>query len=189
MLALRDGARDADQLAATTGLAQADVKDVLELLAALEYVTGSQGVYTAVVPVLTERDRPMVAELRRLGRQATVKWFDERYPSLRAELAALTPGRFGVPLSHSFSRIWHHVFAIANRELVAAGLVPAGRAQPSAVEWNDGTSVRGPAVAGVGVGRLQAARGPGGLGGPCRVHGRLVRPAIRGTRGAAGGHA
>jgi DNA-binding MarR family transcriptional regulator len=122
MLALRDGPRSTTQLAAATGSGQDDVKDVLDLLVALEYVTESDGAYTAVIPLLTERDRPLVRELRLLGRQAMVKWFDERYQTLCDALADLTPRRYGVPLSNSFWWVWHYLFAVANRELVAAGL-------------------------------------------------------------------
>jgi DNA-binding MarR family transcriptional regulator len=122
MLALRDEPRSVAQLAAATGFGQGDAKDAVDLLVALEYVTESDGVYTAVIPVLTERDRQMVRELRILGRQAMVKWFDERYQRLCAELEDLTPRRYGVPLSNSFWWVWHYLFAVANRELVAAGL-------------------------------------------------------------------
>jgi hypothetical protein len=122
MLALRDGPKRAEQLAASTNLGQADVKDVLALLSALEYVRESDGTFTASIPVLTERDRPMVGELRVLGRQAMVTWMDERYQQLSTALGDLTPCRYGVPLSHSFWWVWHYVFAVANRELVAEGL-------------------------------------------------------------------
>jgi DNA-binding MarR family transcriptional regulator len=122
MLALRDGPKNADELVSATGSRQVDVKDVLDLLLALEYVTESKGVYTAVIPVLTERDRPMVRELRLLGREAIAKWFEERYEPLRSALADLTPQRYGVPLSSSFYWVWHPLFGVANRELVAADL-------------------------------------------------------------------
>lgn len=122
MLALRDGPRSLAQLATAASLGQADVEDLLGLLVALEYVKESDRAYTAVIPVLTERDRTMVRELRVLGRQAMVKWMDERYQQLSADLADLTPRRYGVPLAKSFWWVWHYVFGIANRELVAAGL-------------------------------------------------------------------
>jgi len=122
MLALRDGPRSVTQLAAATGLGQADVKDVLDLLVALEYVTESDTTYTAVIPVLTERDRAMVRELRLLGRQVMVKWLDEQYQLLCADLEDLTPRRYGVPLANSFWWVWHYLFGVTNRELVNAGL-------------------------------------------------------------------
>lgn len=122
VLALRDGPKSLAQLAASTNLVQADVKDVLGLLVALEYVRESDGAFTAVIPVLTERDRPMVSELRRLGRRAMTRWMDERHQALSADLEDLTPRRYGVPLSRSFWWVWHYLFAVTNRELVTAGL-------------------------------------------------------------------
>lgn len=122
MLALRDGAKSVGQLAATTGFREGDVRDVLALLVALEYVTESDGTYGAVIPVLTERDRPMVRQLRVLGQEVMLDWFAERYKPLSEELGGLTPQRYGVPLSNSFYWVWHHIFGVANRELVASGL-------------------------------------------------------------------
>lgn len=78
---------------ATTSSTEADTKDVLELLVALQYVKNVNDVYTAIIPVLTERDRSMVRELRVLGRQAFMMWFDERYEPLCAQLADITPRR------------------------------------------------------------------------------------------------
>jgi hypothetical protein len=122
MLALRDGPKTTTQLAAATGFGQDDVQDVLALLLALEYVSESEGVYGPMIPVLTERDRPMVSELRLLGRQVMLDWLAERYESLSDELATLTPRRYSIPLSSCFYWVWHPIFGVANRELVAAGL-------------------------------------------------------------------
>jgi DNA-binding MarR family transcriptional regulator len=121
MLVLRDGAKSASQLAAITGFGGEDVQDVLDLLVALDYVTESDGTYGAVIPVLTERDRPMVRQLRLLGRQVMREWFAARYEALGEELGDLTPRRFGVPLSNSFYWVWHPLFGVANRDLVSAG--------------------------------------------------------------------
>ena len=49
-------------------------------------------------------------------------WLAARYQPLSRELSTLTPQRHGVPLSNSFYWVWHPVFGVANRELVAAGL-------------------------------------------------------------------
>ncbi len=122
MLALRDGPQGVAALSSAVGSEQADVKDTLGVLMALEYVTESNGLYTAVIPVLTERDRPMVAQLREVGRRAQARWLEDRYEPLATALGSLTPRRYGVPLSNSFYWVWHPIFAIANRELVAAGL-------------------------------------------------------------------
>jgi hypothetical protein len=122
MLALRDGPKDLAGLAAAAGVEQQPLKDMLALLASLDYVAESAGRYEARITVLDERDRGMVRQLRQLGRRAMERWADERYAPLASELAALTPRKYGVPLSHSFYWVWHYIFGIANRELVAAGL-------------------------------------------------------------------
>jgi nucleotidyltransferase/DNA polymerase involved in DNA repair len=122
MLALRDGPKDLARLAAAAGVEQQPLKDMLALLASLDYVAESAGRYEARITVLDERDRGMVRQLRQLGRQVMQRWADERYATLASELDALTPRRYGVPLSHSFYWVWHYIFGIANRELVAAGL-------------------------------------------------------------------
>jgi hypothetical protein len=123
MLALRDGGRSLRQLAEATGIAEADAQLVLDLLLALEYVTEAAGLYQAVIPVLTERDRPMVRQIRLLGQNLMAEWFDDRYDALCDRLSELTPHRYGVPISDSFYWVWHYLFGVANRELVAAGVL------------------------------------------------------------------
>ena len=122
MLALRDGPKDLAGLAAAAGVEQEPLKDMLALLASLDYVAESAGRYEARITVLDERDRGMVRQVRQLGRQAMQRWADERHAALASELDALTPRKYGVPLSHSFYWVWHYIFGTANRELVAAGL-------------------------------------------------------------------
>jgi len=122
MLALRDGPKNLAGLAAAVGSEQELLKDMLALLASLDYVAESAGRYEARITVLDERDRGMVRQVRQLGRKAMERWADERYAALASELEALTPRKYGVPLSRSFYWVWHYIFGIANRELVAAGL-------------------------------------------------------------------
>jgi len=122
MLALRDGPKDLAGLAASAGVEQQPLKDMLALLASLDYVAESAGRYEARITVLDERDRGMVRQVRQLGRQAMQRWADERHAALASELDVLTPRKYGVPLSHSFYWVWHYIFGIANRELVGAGL-------------------------------------------------------------------
>jgi hypothetical protein len=68
-----------------------------------------------------------------------------------AELDALTPRKYGVPLSHGFCWVWHYIFGFANREMVAAGLFadPARRGPAFSsfvvrrwcIAWEAGTSL------------------------------------------------
>lgn len=122
MLALRDGPKNLAGLAAASGVEQQPLRDMLALLVSLDYVAESAGRYEARITVLDERDRGMVTRLRQLGREAMERWADERYTALASALDALTPCKYGVPLSHSFYWVWHYIFGIANRELVAAGV-------------------------------------------------------------------
>jgi hypothetical protein len=122
LLQLREGGKTLPELADATGMAEAEAQPVLELLLVLEYVAESDGVYRALIPVLTERDRPMVGRLRLIGRRLMAEWLDDRYDALSDRLSRLTPHRYGVPISHSFYWVWHYLFGVANRELVASGL-------------------------------------------------------------------
>jgi len=123
MLALRKSEKTSKQLAEASGITEEEAEKLLELLLELNYVSAVDGRYRALIPVLDEDDTLMVKELRRLGREVMLKWFDERYKALRQQLSSLTPVRYGVPLSEGFYLIWHYLFGIANRELVAAGLL------------------------------------------------------------------
>jgi hypothetical protein len=93
-----------------------------KLLLELNYVSTVNDRYRGIIPIFDERDEPMVRELRRLGQEVMAKWFDEHYEALRLELTDLKPVRYGVPLSEGFYWVWHYIFGIANRELIAAGL-------------------------------------------------------------------
>lgn len=123
MLALRDGDKDRSHLAAVAGLADEDADAVLKFLMQLNYVSTDGTRYRAIIPVLTQRDAPMVEDLRRLGRDVMVQWLAKRHEALQQQLADLTPLRNGVPLADGFYWIWHYLFRVANRELVAAGLL------------------------------------------------------------------
>jgi hypothetical protein len=122
MLALRKSEKTSKQLAEASGITEVEANKLLELLLELNYVSAVDGRYRAIIPVLDEDDALMVKELRRLGREVMVKWFDERYKALCQQFSGLTPVRYGVPLSEGFYSVWHYLFGIANRELVAAGL-------------------------------------------------------------------
>jgi DNA-binding MarR family transcriptional regulator len=122
MHCLREGAKNAEQLAEATGFSRDDIKDILELLVELNYVATVDGQYQSLIPILTDKDRPMVRQLRLLGQQVMMKWYDERYAHVCEALTTLTPRRFHVPLANSFYEVWHYIFGIANRELVTGGL-------------------------------------------------------------------
>ncbi len=123
MLALRSNDRTVEQLADAADISNKDVLNLMGFLEDLKYVEKKDNRYRAVIPVFTERDKSMVKKLRRLGRDAMLQWLDERYEILAQELSNLTPQRYGIPLKDGFYTIWHYIFGITNRELVAEGLL------------------------------------------------------------------
>jgi len=122
MLALRDSDKNRMQLAAAAGVTEEEAEKLLTLLAQLNYIRVVDDRYRAIIPVLTERDAPMVKQLRRIGHEVMVEWFAKHHEILCQKLGDLTPVRYGVLLSDGFYRVWHYVFGIANRELVTEGL-------------------------------------------------------------------
>jgi hypothetical protein len=82
MLALRDRARTSKELGRAAGLTEEETTKLLEFLIQLCYVKKADGRYGAVIPVLTKRDKVMVTQLRRLGREAMSQWIDEHYTEI-----------------------------------------------------------------------------------------------------------
>jgi hypothetical protein len=122
MLDLRTGEKTAAELAKIEDAQLDDAKSLLGFLVALGYVSESGGRYAAMVPVLTEIDRHMIAELRRMGREIMRQWLEANYNRIREQLHDLTPTRDGVSYADGFTQIWHYLFGITNRRLVEAKL-------------------------------------------------------------------
>jgi hypothetical protein len=125
MLALRDGGRSADELAMAAGITLEEAKPLLDLLVELQYVErgeGASGRYVARIPVFDERDKAMIQRVVAIGRRVMTGWLAANYERIKADLADLTPLRFGVPFGEGFTEIWHYIFGAANRHLVEAGL-------------------------------------------------------------------
>jgi hypothetical protein len=123
MLSLRRGEKTLKQLAEASGITEGETKRLLELLLELSYVNlVVDDRYQAIIPVLDENDEITAKELRRIGQEVMVKWFDEHYKALCQELSELTPVRYGIPLAEGFYWVWHYIFGLANCELVTAGL-------------------------------------------------------------------
>lgn len=72
MLALRDSDKNREQLAAAAGVTEEEAEKLLALLVQLNYISLVDDRYRAIIPVLTERDAPMVKKLRRLGQEVMV---------------------------------------------------------------------------------------------------------------------
>jgi len=122
MFALRERPRTSAALAKA---AETDASKVEELLNGMEGVgwVARQGEeYRARIPVLTQRDKPMVAGLLRIGHQLMESWLAANYEPFRSAVREITPVRQGVPYQQTFDQLWHYLFGIANQKLVEGGL-------------------------------------------------------------------
>lgn len=110
---------------------------LLTLLVEIQYVEkADDGTYRLLVPVLDHADRAMVDGALSLSRDVLSKWFEENYSPIRKDLEGLTAMKHGVPFESLFTEIWHELFGLATRELVASGFLadprgPARRYQGS----------------------------------------------------------
>jgi hypothetical protein len=89
--------------------------------------------YRANIIVLTQKDKPMVAALLRIGHEVMQSWLVANYGPFRDSVREITPVRQGVPYEQTFDQLWHYLFGIANGKLVESGLFmdpyAAGRKQ------------------------------------------------------------
>ena len=122
MIALREEDLSIQDLSKKVELPRAEVERLVILLEDLHYLVEEDGKYRAIITVLTDRDRKQVNQLRQIGKEVILNWFDKHYSDLNQKLAELNYVKYEMPLSEGFYWIWHYIFGIANRELVEAGL-------------------------------------------------------------------
>jgi hypothetical protein len=128
LFALRGSPRERGDLAQVLR-EPAKVEAYLDLLVETQYIDRDAGEnYHLLIPVLDRGDRQMVEQGLALSRQILSTWLKENYPIIREELGTLTAMRHGVPIESLFTQIWHELFGLATRELVASGFLfdPAG---------------------------------------------------------------
>jgi len=130
MLCLGTGAKSVEALEHETTLGTEVILDLLHLLEELEYISGDGAEYRAIIPVLTDADTPMVRDLLAIGRKVIREWHDNNYDTLASDLSHITPLKYGVPYGVVYTEVWHYVFALANQELVDAGLLADPYADP-----------------------------------------------------------
>jgi len=122
MSALRDGPRKSAALAEAAELTAPQVADALNALEAIGWVSRQGEQYRANIPVLTQKDKPMVAALLRIGHDVMESWLAANYEPFRDSVREITPVRQGVPYEQTFDQLWHYLFGIANGDLVESGL-------------------------------------------------------------------
>ena len=74
------------------------------------------------VPLFVAADRHVAEEVKARVSRAVGRWVEAEYEPLRAQLAGLSPNRWGVPYGETFNRVWHAVFGRANGILAEQGI-------------------------------------------------------------------
>jgi hypothetical protein len=125
LFALRAGPKTKVELARVLGRdGVARLAAELGLLRAIDYAApGEDGRWRLTVPVLDRRDAPLVRSVVAENRRILRAWLAAHYGALRGELSGLTAVRQGVPYEALFTQIWHDLFGLTTRELVARGLL------------------------------------------------------------------
>jgi len=131
-LLLRLRAGSAGPAALQAALPGDPVPAELDLLQAAGYVRAApDGRFELTAPVLDTADRAMLDRARALNKAIIRDWMRTNYGPIRTELAGLTALRQGVPYAALFTQIWHEIFGLTTRELVASGMVADPRAPQS----------------------------------------------------------
>jgi hypothetical protein len=94
---------------------------ILRLLTAIGYLREADHRYLVGVPVLTERDKPLVEATLKLSREIMADWLKRNYPSMKDDFSGLSPMRNGLPFSLAFSEVWHYEFGFATKSLAESG--------------------------------------------------------------------
>jgi hypothetical protein len=134
MSAIAEGTDTDTALAESVSIPEDRRRAILSLLAATGYLREVDHRYLVGVPVLTERDKPMVNAALKLSREIMIEWLRQNYPSLEKELAGLSPMRNGLPFSLVFNEVWHYVFGFATKSLAESGFCANPRARGTRYE-------------------------------------------------------
>jgi len=103
-------------------------KATLQLLMATGYLRETDHRYSVGVPLLTERDKPLVDATLKLSRAIMAEWIRRNYPPIKDELTGLSPMHNGVPFALAFSEVWHYTFGFATKSLAEGGFYANPRA-------------------------------------------------------------
>jgi hypothetical protein len=109
-------------------------KAIIRLLIAVGYVRDRDHQYSLAVPVVTQRDKPLVDATLKLSREIMTDWLRRNYPTMKDELSGLSPMRNGVLFALAFSEVWHYEFGFATKSLAESGFYANPRAQGNRYE-------------------------------------------------------
>jgi len=121
MAALADGPQPMSELSRHLNYSGDRLNATISLLLAAGYIERDGLNYRLRVPILTERDRPMVNDFLTFGRALLRTWLTRNYELIKRELAALSPMRNGLPFTLAFNEVWHYIFGWTTKTLAEDG--------------------------------------------------------------------
>jgi len=121
MFALQKRDLTVDEIVAATEVDPDKVGPILALLEVAQYVGRYDNKWGSKILVLGPDAVDTVTGMTDIGRQIMIDWHGQNYEQIKSSSSKLTPIRNGVPFERVYTEIWHFVFAIANRTLVAEG--------------------------------------------------------------------
>jgi DNA-binding MarR family transcriptional regulator len=93
----------------------------INLLLATGYIELNGQAYRVRVPILLERDRPIVKDIITIGRSLLTNWLRNNYERIKRALAGLSPMKNGLPFSLAFNEVWHYIFGWTAKTLAEDG--------------------------------------------------------------------
>jgi hypothetical protein len=103
-------------------------KSTMALLISIGYLQEADHHYSVGVPILLDRDKPMVDAALVMSRRIMTEWFRANYSLMEKELAGLSPMQNGLPFSLVFNEVWHYTFGFATKSLAETGFYANPRA-------------------------------------------------------------
>jgi hypothetical protein len=119
--ALREGVITIESISESTGIEKERTEVILTLLTELQYVKRDRGSYVLAAPCFSLADKPMIDAARELSWLLMDEWLDLNYSTLEERLDRLTAQKYGIPYRQLFTEIWHYLFGLTNKALVASG--------------------------------------------------------------------
>lgn len=119
--ALREGAATIDSIAGLSGTEEERIEAILTFLIELQYVERDSDLYVLTTPYFSLGDKPMIDAARELSWLLMDEWLDRNYSTVEAKLDQLTARKYDIPYRQLFTEIWHYLFGLTNKALVASG--------------------------------------------------------------------
>lgn len=108
-------------LAKQLNISESRMQAALGLLSAAGYIEKKNNVYQVNVPFLQRKDKTIVVETLKLGRNLLKDWLIENYEKIKNDLTNLSPLKNELDFNLLFNTVWHYVFGWTTKYLSENG--------------------------------------------------------------------